>query len=123
MSVQSLSLVLFSVGLTVLAQLCLKRGAMALSAITASSDGLFALIINLAKNHFLIGGLGIYAISAVTWIMALSKVNVSLAYPFVGLGIVGTSLAGYYWFNEPLSANGWIGIALVVIGLIVIARG
>lgn len=118
----SLGLVLFSVLLTVIAQLLLKKGALNLNVILATSENLPQILWGLIGNYALLGGLTIYGLSAITWIFALTKVNVSLAYPFVGLGIVGTTVAGYLVFNEQISNTAIIGICLVVIGLMFIAK-
>lgn len=122
MNLYSLLLVLFSVSLTVAAQLLLKKGAVLLPKTFANSDSALQLVAGILGNYPLMGGLLIYALSAITWILALTKVNVSLAYPFVGLGIVGTTLAGYFLFNEKVSLSSIIGIALVILGLIFIAK-
>lgn len=122
MNAASLSLVLFSVTLTVIAQLLLKKGALALSESLTNKPGLTQLLSELITNYPLISGLAVYALSAVAWILALTKVNVSIAYPFVGLGIVGTTVAGYLIFGEKISSTTVFGIILVISGLFFIAK-
>ena len=56
------------------------------------------------------------------WLNALSKVELSRLYPFVGMGFVLTTLAGWALFGDSLSPQRLIGIALVVGGIAPVAR-
>jgi multidrug transporter EmrE-like cation transporter len=53
----------------------------------------------------------------------LARTELSQAYPFVGLGIVLTSLFGYLLFNDTLSPTRLMGTAVVMAGVILVARG
>lgn len=66
-------------------------------------------------------GFTLYAISAATWILALSTVPLSVAYPFLGLSYVAIAALSVLWLNEWLSPAQWIGIALVMFGVVVVA--
>ena len=48
-------------------------------------------------------GLLLYAVSMLLWLNALSKVELSQVYPFVGMGFVLTTLAGWALFGDSLS--------------------
>lgn len=64
-----------------------------------------------------LGGLALYGISTILWLMALKRLELSLAYPFVAVGIVLTSIAGTLLFHEYLSATRLGGIALICLGV------
>ena len=64
-----------------------------------------------------LGGLVLYGISTLLWLMALKRLELSLAYPFVAVGIVLTSAAGSILFQETLSATRVGGIALICLGV------
>jgi multidrug transporter EmrE-like cation transporter len=63
-----------------------------------------------------------YAVSIFLWMVVLSKVEVSYAYPFLSIGYVVASIAGYYFFNESLTPVRIIGIIIICIGVYLISR-
>jgi multidrug transporter EmrE-like cation transporter len=75
-----------------------------------------------ASNPFIVGGLACYAVSVVVWIMALSRVEVSLAYPMLSIGYVINALAAWYLFGEALTAQRMVGIGTIVVGVFLVAR-
>lgn len=117
MSAQSLGLILFSTTLSALAQIAFKFG---LGTAAGSSPRMSLLGAFLAPS--VIVGLALYAISMLFWLNALSRVELSQAYPFVGLGFVLTTLAGWVLFGDSLSTQRLVGIALVVGGIVLVAR-
>lgn len=66
-------------------------------------------------------GLTLYVISAAAWILALSTVPLSVAYPFLGLSYVAIAAVSVVKLDEWLTPAQWIGIALVVGGVITVA--
>jgi multidrug transporter EmrE-like cation transporter len=64
----------------------------------------------------------IYFLSAGVWLFVLARVDVSLAYPFVGLGFILTMLLGWLIRGEILSVNRVAGTALIVMGVVLLAR-
>jgi multidrug transporter EmrE-like cation transporter len=49
-------------------------------------------------------------------------VQLSQAYPFVGLGFALTAIAGWWLFGEALSQWRLLGIALIAVGIVIVAR-
>ena len=66
-------------------------------------------------------GLGFFVCGAVTWIMALARVDLSFAFPMLSLNFVFTALYAWLVFGEHLAVYRIAGIALVVMGVLVIA--
>ncbi len=66
-------------------------------------------------------GLTLYVISAATWILALSTVPLSVAYPFLGLSYVAIAGVSVLRLGEWLTPAQWIGIVLVVAGVVTVA--
>lgn len=64
-----------------------------------------------------------FAAAAVTWMIALAGVDLSLAYPSMSVIYVATALAGRHLFREAISAKRWTGIGLVVAGIILMYAG
>ena len=67
-------------------------------------------------------GLALYISSALAWFIVLGYIDVSLAYPFIAIGIVLTVVMGALFLDETLNTLRIAGTALVVTGLIIIAR-
>ena len=63
-----------------------------------------------------------YAVSLVVWIMALSRVPVSIAYPMLSIGYVVNAFAAWWLFGESLAAQKLIGIAFIIVGVWLVAR-
>ncbi|MGX2982091.1 hypothetical protein [Helicobacter sp. 23-1045] len=108
-------LILFSVLLNAIAQLLLKKG-MSSEALELSG----AFILKCALNPFILGGLGIYAISIISWLIVLAKVQVSVAYPFLALGFVFSAVVAHFAFGEVLNASKIAGIGLICVGLVLL---
>ena len=68
-------------------------------------------------------GIGVYVVSAAIWIFALSRVPLSVAYPLFAMTYVGVPIASTAVFDESLTPAQWVGIALAVIGVIMVALG
>jgi len=118
----SFMLVLAGVLLNAAAQLLLKAGTNAIGAFAFTADNLVPVGIKVASNPFIVSGLGCYAVSVVVWIMALSRVEVSLAYPMLSIGYVVNAVAAWYLFGEALTAQRMIGIATIIAGVFLVAR-
>ncbi len=63
-----------------------------------------------------------YGVSVLTWIVGLSRVPVSQAYPMLSLGYVLTALLAWQWLNEPISAMRWAGIGVIIVGVWLVSR-
>ena len=124
MKIVDLSLILTSVALSSGAQFALKLGASAPQVRAAISGGgsIADRMLAFATTPMLILGLTIYAISAFTWILVLSKLDLSFAYPFVGLGFIMTFAAGTLLLGESVSVARVAGTLLIACGAILVAR-
>lgn len=61
-------------------------------------------------------------IASLTWMAALSKFELSFAYPFMSLAFVVVLVASYYVLHEPINAYKIIGMILIVIGLAIASK-
>ncbi len=118
LTLPSLILVLCSVGLAATGQLMLKTG-MRVATERAAADG-GSLVIKAATSPFVIFGLMIFAVSAVTWLATLSRVPLSIAYPFNALGFIAILTASSILLGEKTNVWTWIGTSVVVAGLILV---
>ncbi len=68
-------------------------------------------------------GLFSYVASVSLYMMVLSKTDLSFAYPLLmSIGYVLIVLVSFLIFKEPFSAYKWIGIGLILIGVILVGR-
>ncbi len=118
MSLASLGVLLFAVALAAVGQLVLKHG-MTLAQKHASQTG-SSLIVMAATSPWIIGGLAIFACSAVAWLFTLSRVPLSLAYPFNALGYIGILIASVVFQHEHANVWTWLGTFLVAGGLVMV---
>lgn len=123
MTKAALGLILLSVTITACAQLVLKAGMAGASVQRAIAAGPgWRMAAGIALDPLVIGGLTLYFIAAAVWLFVLSKVEVSLAYPFVALGFVLTAAFGRILFNEALSPSRIAGTLLICGGVALLAR-
>lgn len=124
MNLAVLGLILASVSLSALAQITLKHGVTVGGGLAAAGQdgGVLGALLALLGNGYVMLGLVMYAASAVVWLLVLARLDVSVAYPFVGLGFVLTMLFGYLFFGEPVGLARIAGTMLVVAGVVIISR-
>ena len=122
MSAVSWMLILTGVLLNAGAQLLLKAGTNSVGAFSFSADNLLPVGIKLATEPHILGGLTCYVISVVVWIMALSRVEVSLAYPMLSIGYVVNAFAAWWLFGEALTVERLVGIGVIIFGVFLLAR-
>ena len=110
--------------LNAVAQLLLKAGASSTGPILIGAPGnaLARSALDLAQHPAILGGLACYAVSVVVWIVALSRVDVSIAYPMLSIGYVVNALLAGWLFGEDVNAQRWLGIGVIVVGVVLVAR-
>ena len=116
--------VLSGVLLNAVAQLLLKAGASSAGEISmsAGAPALLRTAFGLAQHPAILGGLACYAISVVVWIVALSRVEVSIAYPMLSIGYIVNALLAWWLFGEDVNLQRWLGIGVIIVGVILVAR-
>jgi multidrug transporter EmrE-like cation transporter len=122
MSAVSFLLVLTGVLLNAAAQLLLKAGTNTVGTFDFSLANAVPVGWKLATEPHIVAGLGCYVISVVVWIMALSRVEVSIAYPMLSVGYVVNAIAAWYLFGEAVTPTRLAGIGIIILGVYVVAR-
>jgi drug/metabolite transporter (DMT)-like permease len=117
-SLTSLGLVLFSVIAAASGQLMLKYGMQSATTRAHHSGG--SLVLAAATTPWVIGGLAVFAVSAVAWLGVLSRVSLSIAYPFNALGYIAILSASIVILHEKANLLTWAGSLLVVAGLVIV---
>ena len=122
MNALSFSLILSGVLLNAAAQLLLKAGTNAVGHFAFSAENLIPVGLKLALEPHILGGIACYVVSLVVWIMALSRVEVSIAYPMLSIGYVINALIAWHFFGESVNAMRMTGIGVIIVGVFLVAR-
>jgi multidrug transporter EmrE-like cation transporter len=117
-----LALIFTGVLLNAGAQLLLKAGARTLGGLPLSIADAGVMLERALFNGPILAGLVCYVVSVGVWILALTRVDVSVAYPMLSVGYVVNALAAWALFSEQLSARRLAGIAVIVFGCWLVAR-
>ena len=115
-------LILVGVLLNAGAQLLLKSGTRAIGPFEFSWANLAPVGWQLATQPHILGGLACYAVSVVVWILALSRVEVSLAYPMLSIGYLVNAVLAWWLFGEAVTVERLAGIAVIIAGVVLVAR-
>lgn len=121
MSPITVILILISITLSAIAQIAMKYG-VSRPEIQVNLASPFVALSHIATNGYVITGLALYGSSVVFWLFALAKLDVSVAYPFVGIGFLLTMIFGAIVLGEPVGFLRIVGTMLVITGVILVAH-
>ena len=117
-----LPLILLGVLLNAAAQLLLKEGMRRIGHFAFAWTNIIPIGMQVAVSPFILAGLFSYVVSVMVWILVLSRVQVSFAYPMLSIGYIVNAVAAYYLFDESLSLTRVAGIVVIVGGVYLITR-
>jgi multidrug transporter EmrE-like cation transporter len=104
------------------AQLLLKAGTNRIGEFSFAVENIVPIGTRIASSPHILAGLGCYVVSVVVWILALSRVPVSVAYPLLSVGYIVNAIAAWMLFGESLGAQKLIGIGFIIVGVFLVAR-
>jgi multidrug transporter EmrE-like cation transporter len=116
------SLLMAGVLLNATAQLLLKAGTNRVGEFAFTWENVVPIGMKLAINPPILAGLACYVVSVMVWIVGLSRVPVSVAYPMLSVGYIVNALAAWMLFGESLTAQKIVGIGFIVVGVFLVAR-
>jgi multidrug transporter EmrE-like cation transporter len=122
MTLAALAFLMAGVLLNAGAQLLLKAGTNVLGVLTLTRDSWADTLLRMATQGYFVLGIACYALSVFVWILGLSRVPVSIAYPLLSVGYVVNAIAAYFLFGEAVTVTRWAGIGFIVIGVWLVAR-
>jgi len=109
--------------LTVYAQLIIKWQVMGAGALPAGTPVKALFLAQLLINPWVLSALAALLVAVMTWMAAMTKLELSHAYPFVSLAFVLVVLCSAWLFNEPLTMTKITGLALVCAGIVIGSQG
>lgn len=118
-NLQALTMILVSVLFAGSGQLLFKAALNEIGELQLSID----MFISMATSPLLLLGLAVFGISALLWLTALMKAELSFAYPFLSLSYVIVLVGGAVLFGEEITLTRILGFILIIIGLLVVANG
>lgn len=119
MTPQEFGLLVISMAASILGQFCLKAGALKLGKVTISN--LVGHVLGIALIPELLAGFVCYALGAITYILLLTRVKLSVAGPAAALVYVFSVLVGYFVFQESIPPSRVVGLGLIVCGVVLVA--
>ena len=122
MNITTFGFIFVGICLNAVAQLLLKAGTNAVGQFEFSAGNIVPVGMKLALEPHIMGGMACYVVSLVVWIMGLSRVEVSIAYPMLSVGYVLNAVAAWYLFGEAVSVTRLVGIGIIIIGVYIVAR-
>lgn len=120
-SVPVILMILAAVALAVTGQVLVKQGMNALGAVQFSA-GLLSAYGRIFTSPLVLAGTVSYTLSILFWIYALSRVDLSFAYPFLALSYVLVIIASWLLLGERIPPLRWIGLAVICAGILIVSR-
>lgn len=112
-------MILIGVLLNAIAQLLLKKGMLLIGNIQIDLASIIDMIPKIFMNIYIWGGMLCYAVSVLIWLIVLSRVEVSYAYPFLSIGYIVTAVIGYFFLGEAMGIFKIAGIAVICLGIVI----
>jgi len=122
MSLLNFSLIFTGVMLNAAAQILMKAGTNAIGHFEFSLANVVPIGWKLATEWHIVAALFCYGISVVVWILALSRVPVSIAFPMLSMAYVVNAVAAHYLLGEDFNVTKLVGMGVIIIGVIIISR-
>lgn len=122
MNLTTFGFIFAGVCLNAMAQLLLKAGTNAVGAIHLTTTNWLSIAIKLATQLPILGGLACYVISVSVWIIGLSRVDVTIAYPLLSMGYIVSAIGAWYFLGETITLQRLLAIGIIIVGVIVLTR-
>ncbi len=120
--VKYIPVILAGVLLNAFAQILLKKGMLGIGYFEFHFQHFIPIVKKVTINPYILSGLASYVISVAIWLLVLARVEVSYAYPFLSVGYVVVTVMGYFIFQENLSWMRVFGIAVIIVGVLLLSR-
>ena len=120
---KALFLILASVTLGVCGQLCLKAGMDLVGGLSANGIGdVFQTAFRVLTTPLVFLGLTFYVLASVFWLIVLSKIDLSLAYPMLALNFILITLTAQLILGEQVPTLRWLGVGIIFAGVAVVSQ-
>lgn len=114
----NLSLILVYIACVSTAQVSLKVGLNSIGTV----GSIYFLLLRSIQNVYVLLGIVLYGISFLVWLVVLSKMEITFAYPLLSLSVIVVSVISWVFFNETFNITRLIGIVITVSGCYLVVR-
>jgi len=118
----SFSLIFTGVMLNAAAQILMKMGTNTIGHFEFNIENVLPIGWKLATEWHIVTALFCYGVSVVVWMLALSRVPVSIAFPMLSMAYVVTAVAAWYLLGEAFNPTKMMGIGIIIFGVVVLSR-
>ena len=122
MNMISFGLIFTGVMLNAAAQILMKAGTNSIGYFEFSMENVLPIGLKLATEWHIVVALFCYALSVVIWVLALSRVPVSIAFPMLSMAYVVNAVAAWYLLGEAFNPSKLVGMGVIILGVIIISR-
>jgi len=119
---KDLFLLLTTVFLNVVGQLAMKKGMTAVGVVTFELNRFVATMGKALSNVYVLSGIAAYGLSAILWLILLSRLALSYIYPAVSLGYVLAVLISWAVLKEDVPLLRWLGVLIICFGVYLVGR-
>jgi drug/metabolite transporter (DMT)-like permease len=108
---------------TVYGQIVLKWRIAPLGPLPAEPLDKLRFLLSLLLDPFILSGFAAAFFASLAWMAAMTRLELSHAYPFMALNFIIVLLLSGWLLAEPVTLQKGLGVALIVIGTVVAASG
>jgi len=112
-----------TVAFTVYGQMILKWAIGRQGGLPVEESDRFIALLKMLLDPWIISGFAAAFLASLAWMAAVSKLDLSHAYPFMSLNFVIVVFLSGWLFGEPLTAMKLAGLGLIVAGIVVGSYG
>jgi multidrug transporter EmrE-like cation transporter len=120
--VQAYLLILASTVAAVISQFLFKKGMAVIGSVNFSLINFWFLIKSVFKSPYIFIGLIFYGVGFILWLFVLSKLKLSIVYPFTALNIVLITLISHFFLKESISILQIVSIVLICTGIVLLTK-
>lgn len=103
--------------------MCLKRGLSQVGVAEIHLKNTSVFLFRALTTPLVLVGFLSYAIGSLLWLIVISRVELSFAYPLISIGYVLVAIFSWWLFKENITWIRWLGTVVIILGVILVSRG
>jgi drug/metabolite transporter (DMT)-like permease len=104
----------------VASQIMLRQGIPQVGPFPSNFPGMFHFFLKAIQQPWIIGSIVSTAIATLSWVIAVSRADISRIYPFLGLTFILVALCSWLFLHESLTVWRWVGIIMISLGVFLV---
>jgi multidrug transporter EmrE-like cation transporter len=88
---------------------------------STSVQGKFLIAFSMLSDPFIVISIALTFLSGLSWMIAMTKFDISYAYPFTALGFVIILAASHFLFGEAIEITKIVGVSFIIFGIFIIS--